>query len=114
MRIQFSLQKKTLAIFYLPLKSAISNLTILSFNEIDIDTWSLIIRELEKIKQFLVEDPEPNSLKGVLRFPFTYSETEFLEDYEVNKKQLISMITDFQLWINEKGLSTKIISVLGM
>jgi hypothetical protein len=85
-----------------------------AFNEIDIDTWSLIIKELEKIKQFLATDPEPNSLKGVLGFPFTYSETEFMEDYEINRKQLISMITDFQFWINEKGLSTKFISVLGM
>ncbi|MFJ5566205.1 hypothetical protein [Lysinibacillus xylanilyticus] len=85
-----------------------------AFNEIDIETWKLIIRELEKMKQYLSDNPNPHSLKDVLGFPFVNSEEEFLENYDTNFKQLISMITEFQLWINEKSVSAKFISVLGM
>lgn len=85
-----------------------------AFNEINIDTWKLIVKELQKIKEYLSNNPEPHSLKDVLGFPFLYSEEEFLENYETNIKQLINMITDFQTWIEEKSTSTKFISVLGM
>ncbi|MGE7024560.1 hypothetical protein [Solibacillus cecembensis] len=85
-----------------------------AFNEIDIETWKLIIRELEKMKQYLSDNPNPHSLKDVLGFQFVNSEEEFLENYDTNFKQLISMITEFQLWINEKSVSAKFISVLGM
>lgn len=50
----------------------------------------------------------------VLGFPFIYSEEEFMENYDTNVKQLVSMITEFQSWIREKSDSTKFISVLGM
>ncbi|MFJ8459249.1 hypothetical protein ACIQ57_08965 [Lysinibacillus xylanilyticus] len=85
-----------------------------AFNEIDIETWKLIIRELEKTKQYLSDNPNPHSLKDVLGFLYVNSEEEFLENYDTNFKQLISMITEFQLWINEKSVSAKFISVLGM
>ncbi|SFI71647.1 MULTISPECIES: hypothetical protein [unclassified Bacillus (in: firmicutes)] len=85
-----------------------------AFNEIDTDNWKLINKELEKMKQFLVNNPNPHSLKDVLGFPFTYSEKEFMENYDTNIKQLFSMITEFQSWIEEKSVSTKFISVLGI
>ncbi|WP_291760129.1 hypothetical protein [Lysinibacillus sp. UBA5990] len=85
-----------------------------AFNEIDIETWKLIIWELEKMKQYLSDNPNPHSLKDVLGFLFVNSEEEFLENYDTNFKQLISMITEFQSWINEKSVSAKFISVLGM
>lgn len=85
-----------------------------AFNEIEIDTWKLIIQELEKIKQYLADDPNPNSLRDVLGFKFKSSEKRFIENYDTNLKQLISMITDFQSWIKEKSVSTKFICVLGM
>ncbi|MCY9547203.1 hypothetical protein [Lysinibacillus xylanilyticus] len=85
-----------------------------AFNEIDIETWKLIIWELEKMKQYLSDNPTPHSLKDILGFPFVYSEEEFLGNYDTNFKQLISMITEFQSWINEKSVSAKFISVLGM
>lgn len=85
-----------------------------AFNEIDIETWKLIIWELEKMKQYLFDNPNPHSLKDVLGFLFVNSEEEFLENYDTNFKQLISMITEFQSWINEKSVSAKFISVLGM
>lgn len=85
-----------------------------AFNEIDIATWKLIILELEKMKQYLSNNPNPHSLKDVLGFPFVYSEEEFMENYDTNLKQLISMITEFQSWINEKSVSAKFISVLGI
>ncbi|WP_242222579.1 hypothetical protein [Bacillus cereus group sp. BfR-BA-01380] len=85
-----------------------------AFNEIDIATWKLLIMELEKMKQYLSEKPNPHSLKDVLGFPFAYSKEEFMENYDTNIKQLISMITEFQSWIKEKSVSTKFISVLGM
>ncbi|MFE0507854.1 hypothetical protein ACWF7H_26330 [Peribacillus butanolivorans] len=85
-----------------------------AFNEIDTDTWKMIIKELETMKQYLANNPSPQSLKDVLGFPFTYSEEEFMENYDTNIKQLISMITEFQSWIDEKSVSTKFISVLGM
>lgn len=85
-----------------------------AFNVIDTDTWKMIIKELETMKQYLANHPSPQSLKGVLGFPFTYSEEEFMENYDTNRKQLISMITEFQSWIDEKSVSTKFISVLGM
>ncbi|MEE3952762.1 hypothetical protein [Peribacillus frigoritolerans] len=85
-----------------------------AFNEIDIETWKLIIMELEEMKQYLSDNPNPQSLKDVLGFPFVYSEEEFMENYDTNLKQLISMITEFQWWINEKSALTKFISVLGM
>ncbi|MFJ5565940.1 hypothetical protein [Lysinibacillus xylanilyticus] len=83
-------------------------------NEIDIETWKLIIWELEKMKQYLSDNPNPHSLKDVLGFLFLDSEEEFLKNYDTNLKQLISMITEFQSWINEKSVSTKFITVLGM
>jgi len=82
-----------------------------AFNEIDIETWKLIIWELEKMKQYLSDNPNPHSLKDVLGFLFVNSEEEFLENYDTNFKQLISMITEFQSWINEKSVSAKFISV---
>lgn len=85
-----------------------------SFNEIKIDTWKLIIKELENVKQYLINNPQSQSLKDVLGFPFIYSEEEFMENYDTNVKQLVSMITEFQSWIREKSDSTKFISVLGM
>ncbi|MED3564269.1 hypothetical protein [Bacillus xiapuensis] len=85
-----------------------------AFNEIDIDTWMLIIMELEKMKQYLSDNPNPHLLKDVIGFTFAYSEEEFMENYDTNLMQLISMITDFQSWIKEKSVSTKFISVLGM
>ncbi|MFD4818863.1 hypothetical protein [Peribacillus butanolivorans] len=85
-----------------------------AFNEIDTETWKLIIMELEKMKQYLSDNPYPHSLKDVLGFPFAYSEEEFMENYDTNIKQLTLMITDFQSWIKEKSVSTKFISVLGM
>ncbi|WP_270801992.1 hypothetical protein [Bacillus changyiensis] len=53
-------------------------------------------------------------IDNVLGFPFAYAEAEFMENPHTNIKQLILMITDFQSWIEEKSLSTKFISVLGM
>lgn len=85
-----------------------------ALNEIDIETWELIIMELEVMKQYLLNKPNPHTIKDVLGFPFAYSEEEFKENYDINIKQLILMITGFQSWIEEKSLSTKIISVLGM
>jgi hypothetical protein len=85
-----------------------------AFNEIEIDTWKLILKELEAVKQYLSNNPDPRTLKEVLGFPFVYSEREFNEDYESNLLQLISMITEFQVWISEKSLTTKYISVLGI
>ncbi|MEQ6353597.1 hypothetical protein ABNX05_03105 [Lysinibacillus sp. M3] len=85
-----------------------------SFNEIDIENWKLIIWELEKMKQYLSDNPNPHSLKDVLGFLFLNSEEEFLVNYDTNLKQLISMITEFQSWIIEKSASAKFISVLGM
>ncbi|KKB73304.1 MULTISPECIES: hypothetical protein [Bacillus] len=85
-----------------------------AFNEMDTDTWKLIMKELEVMKQNLINDPDPHSLKDVLGFPFVYSEEEFLENHQANIKQLISMISEFQTWIEEKSDSTQFISVLGM
>ncbi|OIK09061.1 hypothetical protein BIV60_24920 [Bacillus sp. MUM 116] len=70
--------------------------------------------ELEKMKQYLSDNPNPHLLKDVIGFTFAYSEEEFMENYDTNLKQLISMITDFQSWIKEQSVSTKFISVLGM
>ncbi|MGN4125647.1 hypothetical protein ACMGD3_11655 [Lysinibacillus sphaericus] len=85
-----------------------------AFNEIDIDTWCLINKELERMKQYLGSNPNPSSLKDVLGFPFVFSEKEFIENYDTNIKQLIFMITEFQSWIEQKSFSTKFISVLGI
>ncbi|MFB7157346.1 hypothetical protein [Lysinibacillus sp. NPDC056232] len=85
-----------------------------AFNEIEIDTWSLINIELKSMKQFLDSNPNPSSLKDVIGFPYNYSEREFRENYDTNSKQLISMITEFQSWIEQKSSSTKFISVLGI
>ncbi|EON72444.1 hypothetical protein [Lysinibacillus sphaericus] len=85
-----------------------------AFNEIDIDTWSLINKELERMKQYLASNPNPSSLKDVLGFPFVFSEKEFIENYDTNIKQLIFMITELQSWIEQKSFSTKFISVLGI
>jgi len=85
-----------------------------AFNEIDIETWKVIIMELEKMKQYLSDIPDAHKLKNVLGFPFDYSEEEFMKNYDTNIMQLTSMITDFQTWIKEKSVSTKFISILGM
>ena len=85
-----------------------------AFNEIDIDTWSLINKELERMKQYLGSNPNASSLKDVLGFPFVFSEKEFIENYDTNIKQLIFMITELQSWIEQKSFSTKFISVLGI
>lgn len=85
-----------------------------AFNEIDIDTWSLINNELERMKKFLDSNPSPGSLKDVIGFRYNYSEKEFIENYDTNIKQLISMINDFHSWIEQKSSSTKFISVLGI
>ncbi|QGQ47931.1 hypothetical protein [Metabacillus sediminilitoris] len=85
-----------------------------AFNEIDIDTWKLISKELEYVKQYLANSPNPYSLKDIIGFPFTDSEEEFIDNFDTNVKQLISMITQFLSWIEEKSASTKFISVLGM
>ncbi|KPB06256.1 hypothetical protein [Bacillus sp. CHD6a] len=89
-----------------------------AFNEIDIETWKSIIKELQKMKDCLSNNPKPNSLKAVIGFPFIYSEEEFMgkftENYDKNIQQLITMITEFQNWIEAKIPSTKVISVLGM
>ncbi|PMC33878.1 hypothetical protein CJ195_26015 [Bacillus sp. UMB0899] len=90
------------------------NFDYYGFNEIDIDTWKSIIKELQKMKDYLSNNPEPNSLKAVIGFPFIYSEEEFMETYDNNIKQLITMITEFQKWIEDKISSTKVISILGM
>lgn len=85
-----------------------------AFNEIDIDTWKVISFELEQLKIFLIEKPVKITLKEVLGFPFVYSEKEFMENYDTNSAQLITMITQFQLWIQKKSLVTSFISVLGI
>ena len=59
-----------------------------AFNEIDIETWRLIICELEKMKQYLSDNPNLHSLKNVLGFLFLNSEEEFLVNYDTNLKQL--------------------------
>ncbi|WP_342578513.1 hypothetical protein [Psychrobacillus sp. FSL K6-2843] len=74
----------------------------------------MISFELEQLKIFLTEKPIKISLKEVLGFPFVYSEKEFMENYDTNSAQLITMITQFQLWIQKKSLVTSFISVLGI
>lgn len=37
-----------------------------------------------------------------------------MENYDTNSAQLITMITQFQLWIQKKSLVTSFISVLGI
>ncbi len=37
-----------------------------------------------------------------------------MENYDTNVKQLCLMITELQLWIAEKSVSAKFISILGM
>jgi len=96
------------------IKKCYKEFDYLAFNEIEIDTWKLIIKELDKTKQHFINNPNPHSLKDVLGFPFTYSEEEFMQDYDTNTKQLISMINEFQSWLEEKSASTKFISVLGL
>ena len=81
------------------------NFDYYAFNEIDTDTWKSIVKELDKMKEYLASNPNQQSLKDVLGFSFFEEE---------NIKQLISMITEFQSWIEEKSVSTKVISVLGM
>ena len=85
-----------------------------SFNEIEVDTWKLIMKELEKVKNYLINNPIPDTLKDVIGFPFTNSEKDFMEYYDTNLKQLILMIDDFQVWIEARKTSTNYITVLGM
>jgi len=85
-----------------------------AFNEIEIDTWRLINIELKSMKLFLESNPNPSSLKDVIGFLYDYSERAFIENYDTNIKQLISMITEFQCWIEQKSSSTKFISILGI
>lgn len=85
-----------------------------AFNEIEIEIWSQINKELEKMKQVLQSNPNPHSLKDTIDFLYDYSEKEFRENYNTNIKQLILMMSEFQTWIEEKGSTTKFISVLGI
>ncbi len=85
-----------------------------AFNEIEIEIWSQINKELEKMKQVLQSNPNPHSLKDTIGFLYDYSEKEFRENYGINIKQLISMMTEFQMWIEQKSSTTKFISVLGI
>jgi len=85
-----------------------------AFNEIEIEIWGQINKELEKMKQVLQSNPNPQSLKDTIGFLYDYSEKEFRENYDINIKQLISMMTEFQMWIEQKSSTTKFISVLGI
>lgn len=85
-----------------------------AFNEIEIEIWSLIHKELEIMKQALHSHPSPNTLKDIIGFLYGYSEKEFIENFDSNIKQLTSMITEFQTWIEQKSSTTKFISVLGI
>ncbi|HBT73823.1 MAG TPA: hypothetical protein DEB37_16735 [Lysinibacillus sp.] len=85
-----------------------------AFNEIEMDIWDLINQELERMKQFLNSKPNPNSLKEGIGFLYGYSEQEFIENYDTNVQQLITMITEFQSWIMQKRSTTQFISVLGI
>lgn len=85
-----------------------------AFNEIEIEIWGQINKELEKMKHVLQSNPTPQSLKDTIGFLYDYSEKEFRENYDINIKQLISMMTEFQMWIEQKSSTTKFISVLGI
>jgi hypothetical protein len=83
-------------------------------NGMDIRTWNEILKELEEMKQYLLNHPEPHSLEHIVGFIYDGVEEAFMKDYNENRKQLISMITEFQVWIEEQSKTTKVISVLGM
>ena len=66
------------------------------------------------MKRFLMSNSPPDSFKDVIGFPFSYSEREFRESYDINSKQLALLIAELRAWIQQKGTSTQIISVLGI
>lgn len=83
-------------------------------NEIRTETWKKIIDDLETMKQYLIGNPEPHSLREVIGFPYADSYQQFVADYATNKAQLISMITEFQKWIEQESVSIKFITILGL
>lgn len=72
------------------------------FNNIEIATWQLIIQELEKLKQALINNFQSDST------------SVFMADQEMNTQELISLISELVNWIEKQSQSTNCISVLGL
>lgn len=85
-----------------------------AFSDIDIETWKLIVVELEQTQKYLTTNFAQSKLKDYIGFIFGSSEQKFLSDVDNNVKQLISMIEQFQEWITEKSKTHLFISVLGI
>lgn len=84
-------------------------------SEIDRNTWGWIINDLEKLKQFLKDNPNGNELKNQIIFLFgEETEDKFKENLNQNMLELINLITDFQKWISEQCKRHEYITILGI
>ncbi|MFT8322950.1 MAG: hypothetical protein ABF649_18940 [Bacillus sp. (in: firmicutes)] len=83
-------------------------------SEINRQTWSQIIAELERIKLFLINNPKAENFKNQIGYLFETTQKNFTENLHRNIKELIKVITEFQSWIAEKLKRYEYVSILGI
>jgi hypothetical protein len=89
--------------------------SLLGISEINSETWKLILAELENLKVFLTNNPEPEDLKKHIEYLYLgVTEKYILENLNKNLADLVKVITEFQSWINEKSKDNEYISILGI
>ncbi|QKE72022.1 hypothetical protein HPK19_04045 [Arthrobacter citreus] len=82
--------------------------------EIDKHTWDLILKQLENVKLFLLEEPKEEELQTMVGFLWEDTESKFQENINQNIIDLINLITDFQAWVSDQSKNHEFITILGI
>jgi hypothetical protein len=85
-----------------------------AFTEVDKNTWSKIISDLENVQKLLKSDESSEELQQHLGFLFKNTETEFFENLDQNKQDTDRLIKEFVAWLKDKLASNEVISILGI
>jgi hypothetical protein len=106
---------ETFSFFSLAIEKHYKRYSLFGVSEINIQTWGLIIAELEKLKSILKTNQNIAELKKHLVFLLEeITENNFLKDFHENINRLIRVITELQTWVMNTSKKHDFISILGI
>ncbi|PLT28177.1 hypothetical protein [Peribacillus deserti] len=95
---------KTFTYFSKAIEKHYKEYSLWGISEINRETWNLVLKELEELKIFLSNSPNPEDLRKHIEYLYLgITEKYILENLNKNLDDLVKVITEFQSWINEKS-----------
>ncbi len=85
-----------------------------AFTEVSKDEWPGVLSALRELGDHLNIATQTNDLEGRLGMMFTTTESDFNQNFEINKNKLIDVADRLRVWIMEALAQNECVTILGM